>query len=501
MKAGSTFGILLILTLLLSQLTSAQSKYFFKTTQALELQQKEARAAADSEVVDAIGQELSKRKRELKTATILEQQLDKRLAIEDYFGADSIKNRIDALKEKKEKVKELRSGIVASLKAEDYGKAEEYKTQLMAVHEQWSKQAPMPSASVAHESERTVQETGIEKTSGKQEEEERLKREAAEKLKRQQAEEKRIAEEMAAKKAEEERIEAERLKQQQAEEKRIAEELAAKKAEEERIQAEKLRLQQQEQKRLEAELAAIEAEEKRIAAEKAERERQIAEKEAKERERQKRIERARQIAMENEYQRQLAFENMTDYTETVAEKIYFEDFDDNQVDFTVSTVADRYKGPHNGAYESRQYGHDRDGFSYTTLNISTDTQKDFSISSKVLYIQGSRENFMGLVWGGSGRSFFCFGFNKDGTYLISEYENGQLRKEHASQKKCPAIKDNWTNVLSIAKIGEEWVFAINKKVVHRMPFGGMYGINSGFMLPYNATVRYDDFTVNYLADQ
>jgi hypothetical protein len=530
--------ILTFLLLLASCSAHAQSAYFFKTTASLELQLKDTQTSLSAEVLDGIGQELNSRMSRAQAIEQLQQKLNKALETEDYFAADTIKKELDRRISVRDKIDELRQGIKSSLAAEDYDKAEEFKGSLIYEYKKLPKENTNQPLKANSDSDQ-VAAAAIEEEKRREIEaqEQREAQELAEqKRKEAEAQKQREAQELADKKAEQlaekkRQEDEERLKRE--EEQRKAEELAAKKVKEEeeeqkaadlaarlaeeRRRANELEAKLEEEKRKADELAARLAEEdrirqERITAEEAERKRRIEEEEserrrliAEEEERklqeQKRRELARKLAEETERERQASIDRLVDYEETVSQNIYSEDFDNSQVDFTVTTVSDRWKGPHNGAYESRQYGYDIKGFNYTTLNININQEKDYAISSNVLYIKGDRDNFMGIVWGGSDNSFFMFGINKNGDVTVFEYESGQLRKEHFHQDKCSVLKENWTNHLRVVKRGTYWIFVINDKIVHRMPYSGVYGINAGFALPYNATARFDNFSVDYLVKE
>lgn len=560
---------ILVSLLLLSSLAHAQSIYFFKTTETLNHEKKEALASSKTEVYGSIRQELSSRKKKADRIEELNEELNQKLKVEDYLGAESIKAELEQIKQDQTKLSELRNGIESSLSTEDYEKAAEYKSTLLTEYQRLSKQAESRRLAEEAEAKRLAEEARAKRLAAEAERQRKIqkleadlnqklevedylaaesikneletlkandlngnsessaapqaendkaallveqKRLEDEKLKRQLADRKAKEEQLAEKKRREE--EAKKLRE--SEDKRLAEELAEKKAEEERKAAE-LEAKLAEERRRAAELEAKLAEEKRkadklaakladeerirlekIAAEEAERQRKIAEEEARKLEEQKRRELAKQLEEEARKERQARFENLPYFNEVVSESVYSENFDGGRVDFSVSTVEDRWKGPNNGAYESRQYGYEHPGFSYTTLNVNIDQEKNYSISSNVLFISGDTKNPMGIIWGAKGNSFFLFGFNKKGTVTISEYEGGRLRKKHFSEAKFPAVKDNWTNVLKVAKIGSEWVFVLNDKEFHRMPYKGVYGVNSGFVLPNNATARFDNFKINYI---
>lgn len=514
--------ILTFLLLLANCSVHAQSAYFFKTTASLELQLKDTETSLSAEVLDGISQELNSRISRAQAIEQLQQKLNKALEAEDYFAADTIKKELDRRISVRDKIDELRQGIESSLATEDYEKAEELKGALTDEYKRLPKEntnqplkansdSDQAAAAAAEEEKRKEIEAQQQREAQELAEQKRKEAEARKQREAQELADKK-AKELAEKKRQEDE---ERLKRE--EEQRKADELAAKKAEEEqkaadlearlaeeRRRAAELEAKLAEEKRKADELAAKLAEEERlrlekIAAEKAEEERKRAEEEARRLEEQKRKELAEKLEEQARKERQARFENLPYYTEVVSESLYSEDFDGGKVDFSVSTVEDRWKAPHNGAYESRQYGYDYPGFGYTTLSINIDPEKDYAISSNVLYIQGDTDNPMGIIWGGKGNSFFLFGYNKKGTVTISEYEGGRLRKEHFEEEKFPAIKDNWTNLLKVAKIGNEWVFVINDKEIHRIPYTGVYGVNSGFVLPNNATARFDNFKINYIS--
>lgn len=111
----------------------AQSGYFFKTTETLELEKWDAMEASKTDVANAIVEELNNRTSEKEKVRKLEEDLNEKLRIEDYFGANEIKKKLDRLELNQVKSRELRQLIESSINVEDYEKAAQYKADLLSL--------------------------------------------------------------------------------------------------------------------------------------------------------------------------------------------------------------------------------------------------------------------------------------------------------------------------------------------------------------------------------
>lgn len=125
---------ILTIGFLLSALFStsyAQSVYFFKTKETLELEKWDAKEASKISVANAIADELSSREKEQKQIDDLQAEIDKKLKAEDYFAADKLNKQLEALQATQAKAKEIRKNIESALAAEDFANAQTLKTQLL----------------------------------------------------------------------------------------------------------------------------------------------------------------------------------------------------------------------------------------------------------------------------------------------------------------------------------------------------------------------------------
>ena len=125
---------ILTIGFLLSALFStsyAQSVYFFKTKETLELEKWDAKEASKISVANAIADELSSREKEQKQIDDLQAEIDRKLKAEDYFAADKLNKELEALQATQAKAKEIRKNIESALAAEDFANAQTLKTQLL----------------------------------------------------------------------------------------------------------------------------------------------------------------------------------------------------------------------------------------------------------------------------------------------------------------------------------------------------------------------------------
>ena len=125
-----SFSLLLVLV----NFSFGQSAYFFKTTEALELEKWDAVESSNSTVSNAIAEELNSRAKANEEIVQLEAKLNEKLKVEDYFGAETIQNQIEMLKAVVVESSELRKKIELSVGKEDYETAAQYKSSLLNLH-------------------------------------------------------------------------------------------------------------------------------------------------------------------------------------------------------------------------------------------------------------------------------------------------------------------------------------------------------------------------------
>ena len=129
-KITLSFSLLLVLV----NFSFGQSAYFFKTTEALELEKWDAVESSNSTVSNAIAEELNSRAKANEEIAQLEAELNEKLKVEDYFGAETIQNQIEMLKAVVVESSELRKKIELSVGKEDYETAAQYKSSLLNLH-------------------------------------------------------------------------------------------------------------------------------------------------------------------------------------------------------------------------------------------------------------------------------------------------------------------------------------------------------------------------------
>ena len=129
-KITLSFSLLLVLV----NFSFGQSAYFFKTTEALELEKWDAVESSNSTVSNAIAEELNSRAKANEEIVQLEAELNEKLKVEDYFGAETIQNQIEMLKAVVVESSELRKKIELSVGKEDYETAAQYKSSLLNLH-------------------------------------------------------------------------------------------------------------------------------------------------------------------------------------------------------------------------------------------------------------------------------------------------------------------------------------------------------------------------------
>ena len=298
------------------------------------------------------------------------------------------------------------------------------------------------------------------------------------------AEERRIAEEAeAARRAEEARIAEEKRLALEAEAARLAKEAeAARRAEEARL-AEERRIAEEAEAARRAEEARI-AEEKRLA-EEAEAARLAEE---------ARIAEEKRLAEEAEAARIAA---LRDYTDQVSQVIRKEDFENLKSAFTTNPTEGSFKGFRDGKFET-SYSNRDPGFSYTTVWLRINGERNYSISTEVEFVEGDEDDEMGIVWARKGAQFLMFGINQKGEYSVRQFENSYRPvKTFVEKETCSLIKTDEKNHLQVVKESDNWLIVINGKVVLEFDYLGVYGNEAGFIMPNNATVQFDNFIVGY----
>lgn len=142
---------------------------------------------------------------------------------------------------------------------------------------------------------------------------------------------------------------------------------------------------------------------------------------------------------------------------------------DEDVDFVVE----------GGKYE---IDHKKEGYYHTKYNsININPGMDFTIETKVRWLQGSDEGYFGLVWGYKDlQSHYDFVLKNEGFYRIMKRKNG-THIYARDWTESPAVKSygEW-NVVKVVKEGFKIRFFINDELVYENSFWKFYGNNVGF---------------------
>ena len=178
--------------------------------------------------------------------------------------------------------------------------------------------------------------------------------------------------------------------------------------------------------------------------------------------------------------------------------IFKDDFSSNKNNWAVSNKSESNLEIRNGKY---YFEHKRTSRGWTSSRIvDIDESKDFEIESRILKIDGIRNNGYGFVFGRKDAdNQFVFTISANGSYSIDQYING----------KFTAIKD-WTkssyiktgnNVYNTLKIKKERGFIkfyVNDRYLTLYTHKPFMGKRFGYVVYQKQKIGIDDLTIKYI---
>jgi hypothetical protein len=178
--------------------------------------------------------------------------------------------------------------------------------------------------------------------------------------------------------------------------------------------------------------------------------------------------------------------------------VFFDDFEDNKNDWTISETSDYTFSVKSGAYKLENYANE----AYRAAGLlKIDESKDFEIEVRCRAISGKNIGWYGLTWNYSNNASntnensWRFELSKNGQFSLDVVQNNNV-KSLITWQASKAIGD--TNIVIIRKVADMYFFFINQKLVAEQkaekPF---LGDHIGFLIK-NMVVEVDYIGVNYL---
>ena len=172
-----------------------------------------------------------------------------------------------------------------------------------------------------------------------------------------------------------------------------------------------------------------------------------------------------------------------------------ENFKNNDRDWPTEQDHIKSANIQNGRYFIEHFRNEK-GWRFTQ-DIEVDDRKDFTISARMLFLEGTESNGYGLSWGaGEGLNSFSFVVSANGLFNIVYFVDGR-RFPICEWEKNPAIrKGNAINILEIVKMGDIIHYKVNEEVVFTAPFISFFGNKFGFVLYQNMKVAVDYYRIS-----
>jgi len=129
-------------------------------------------------------------------------------------------------------------------------------------------------------------------------------------------------------------------------------------------------------------------------------------------------------------------------------------------------------------------------------SVNIDYTRDFSIKTRITFLDGVETNGYGLSWGGNGEgNYFYFVVSPNGYFTIKYHFEDQLFTL-AEWTENPVVKrGKATNILEVVKKGEMMHFKLNNQVVFSSEFVSFFGDEVGMEVNQRMKVAIDLFRV------
>ena len=179
--------------------------------------------------------------------------------------------------------------------------------------------------------------------------------------------------------------------------------------------------------------------------------------------------------------------------------IFFEDFDNNQYNWTVGDNKKASATIEGGIYYLTATGH-----AYgEAQELKIDTRKDFEIETRIKIVSGNADHknyYSMLFWGRQAMDSYYFTFAKDGftsVELCSGKNQSDCTIQNGSLQKTIPNPEVF-NVYTVRKKGNTYSFLVNGVPFYTMPFRPFFGNLIGFGAGRKVSLAVDYLKVMYL---
>lgn len=191
---------------------------------------------------------------------------------------------------------------------------------------------------------------------------------------------------------------------------------------------------------------------------------------------------------------------VTTQTDTLSPNvIFFEDFNNNKNNWTVTNNKNESSRIDSGFYYLTAIGH----ATGEEHEVKIDTRKDFQIETRIKILSGNSEHknyYSMLFFGREAMNSYYFTFSKDGFASVercdSKNQSSCMTMNGSLQKTT--LTPNDFNVYMIRKKGRTYSFFINNTQFYQMPFAPFFGNLIGFGAGRNVSLVIDYLKVIYL---
>lgn len=179
--------------------------------------------------------------------------------------------------------------------------------------------------------------------------------------------------------------------------------------------------------------------------------------------------------------------------------IFFDDFNDNKNNWTITSNKDEGGKIENGFYYLTAFHH-----AYgESQPVKIDTRRDFEIEARIKIADGISDHknyYSMLFWGRQNMDSYYFTFAKDSFSSVekcSGKNQSSCTVQQGSLQKSKLNPDAF-NIYTIRKLGRSYIFLINGNVFYEMPFVPFFGDLIGIGAGRKTTLEIDYLKAAYL---
>lgn len=170
-----------------------------------------------------------------------------------------------------------------------------------------------------------------------------------------------------------------------------------------------------------------------------------------------------------------------------------EDFSDNSAGWGTGATSEVSRQIKNGYYEFETF---LDSYYSTYIWKEIDTQRDFEIETQIMFVSGKNNFENCILWGGDDKRSYRFGITGSGYYTI--YKLAPQVVDFVDYTQSDLVKKSNYNKLTIRKLGGNYNFLLNDKLVHQTPFEPFYGNKIGFLVAKQSKMKIKSLKISYL---